>query len=184
QKHLEWHDKFKQYESGVFIYQQNLYHVQKRQQLKIVRSPVTGTVQQLAVHTLGAVLQPSQAVMVIVPDTQHNVAEVNILNKEIGFIYPGQKAVIKIDAFPYTRYGTIEGTIVNIAKDSIQHEQLGLVYPVLIELDKQVMGEDEAQYKLATGMSLVADIKIEKRRVIDYLLSPIEVYQHEALREK
>ncbi|EPL4570038.1 HlyD family type I secretion periplasmic adaptor subunit, partial [Proteus mirabilis] len=184
QKHLEWHDKFKQYESGVFIYQQNLYHVQKRQQLKIVRSPVTGTVQQLAVHTLGAVLQPSQAVMVIVPDTQHNVAEVNILNKDIGFIYPGQKAVIKIDAFPYTRYGTIEGTIVNIAKDSIQHEQLGLVYPVLIELDKQVMGEDEAQYKLATGMSLVADIKIEKRRVIDYLLSPIEVYQHEALREK
>lgn len=184
QKHLEWYDKFKQYESEVFIYQQNLYHVQKRQQLKIVRSPVTGTVQQLAVHTLGAVLQPSQAVMVIVPDTQHNVAEVNILNKDIGFIYPGQKAVIKIDAFPYTRYGTIEGTIVNIAKDSIQHEQLGLVYPVLIELDKQVMGEDEAQYKLATGMSLVADIKIEKRRVIDYLLSPIEVYQHEALREK
>lgn len=184
QKHLEWHDKLKQYESEVFIYQQNLFHAQKRQQLKIVRSPVTGTVQQLAVHTLGAVLQPSQAVMVIVPDTQHNVAEVNILNKDIGFIYPGQKAVIKIDAFPYTRYGTIEGTIVNIAKDSIQHEQLGLVYPVLIELDKQVMGEDEAQYKLATGMSLVADIKIEKRRVIDYLLSPIEVYQHEALREK
>lgn len=184
QKHLEWYDKFKQYESEVFIYQQNLFHAQKRQQLKIVRSPVTGTVQQLAVHTLGAVLQPSQAVMVIVPDTQHNVAEVNILNKDIGFIYPGQKAVIKIDAFPYTRYGTIEGTIVNIAKDSIQHEQLGLVYPVLIELDKQVMGEDEAQYKLATGMSLVADIKIEKRRVIDYLLSPIEVYQHEALREK
>lgn len=184
QKHLEWHDKFKQHESEVFIYQQNLFHAQKRQQLKVVRSPVTGTVQQLAVHTLGAVLQPSQAVMVIVPNTQHNVAEVNILNKDIGFIYPGQKAVIKIDAFPYTRYGTIEGTIVNIAKDSIQHEQLGLVYPVLIELDKQVMGEDEAQYKLATGMSLVADIKIEKRRVIDYLLSPIEVYQHEALREK
>ena len=112
QKHLEWHDKFKQYESEVFIYQQNLFHAQKRQQLKVVRSPVTGTVQQLAVHTLGAVLQPSQAVMGIVP------------------------------------------------------------------------GEDEAQYKLATGMSLVADIKIEKRRVIDYLLSPIEVYQHEALREK
>ena len=92
--------------------------------------------------------------------------------------------MIKIDAFPYTRYGTIEGTIVNIAKDSMQHEQLGLVYPVLIELDKQEIGEDEAQYKLATGMSLVADIKIEKRRVIDYLLSPIEVYRHEALREK
>lgn len=184
QKYLEWYDKFKQYESEVFLYQQNLYHAQKRQQLKIVRSPVTGTVQELSVHTLGAVLQPSQAVMVIVPDNQHNVAEVNILNKDIGFIYPGQKAVIKIDAFPYTRYGTIEGTIINIAKDSVQHEQLGLVYPVLIELDKQAIGEDEEQYQLATGMSLVADVIIEKRRVIDYLLSPIEVYRHEALREK
>lgn len=184
QKYLEWYDKFKQYESEIFIYQQNLYHAQKRQQLKIVRSPVTGTVQELSVHTLGAVLQPSQAVMVIVPDTQHNVAEVNILNKDIGFIYPGQKALIKIDAFPYTRYGTIEGTIINIAKDSIKHEQLGLVYPVLIELNKQAIGEDEEQYQLATGMSLVADVIIEKRRVIDYLLSPIEVYRHEALREK
>ncbi|MCO8049477.1 MULTISPECIES: HlyD family type I secretion periplasmic adaptor subunit [Proteus] len=184
QKYLEWYDKFKQYESEVFLYQQNLYHAQKRQQLKIVRSPVTGTVQELSVHTLGAVLQPSQAVMVIVPDNQHNIAEVNILNKDIGFIYPGQKAVIKIDAFPYTRYGTIEGTIINIAKDSVQHEQLGLVYPVLIELDKQAIGEDEEQYQLATGMSLVADVIIEKRRVIDYLLSPIEVYRHEALREK
>lgn len=184
QKYLEWYDKFKQYESEIFIYQQNLYHAQKRQQLKIVRSPVTGTVQELSVHTLGAVLQPSQAVMVIVPDTQHNVAEVNILNKDIGFIYPGQKAVIKIDAFPYTRYGTIEGTIINIAKDSIKHEQLGLVYPVLIELDKQAIGEDEEQYHLATGMSLTADVIIEKRRVIDYLLSPIDVYRHEALREK
>lgn len=184
QKYLEWYDKFKQYESEIFIYQQNLYHAQKRQQLKIVRSPVTGTVQELSVHTLGAVLQPSQTVMVIVPDTQHNVAEVNILNKDIGFIYPGQKAVIKIDAFPYTRYGTIEGTIINIAKDSIKHEQLGLVYPVLIELDKQAIGEDEEQYHLATGMSLTADVIIEKRRVIDYLLSPIDVYRHEALREK
>lgn len=184
QKYLEWYDKFKQYESEIFIYQQNLYHAQKRQQLKIVRSPVTGTVQELSVHTLGAVLQPSQAVMVIVPDTQHNVAEVNILNKDIGFIYPGQKALIKIDAFPYTRYGTIEGTIINIAKDSIKHEQLGLVYPVLIELNKQAIGEDDEPYQLATGMSLVADVIIEKRRVIDYLLSPIEVYRHEALREK
>ncbi|MBG6027724.1 HlyD family type I secretion periplasmic adaptor subunit [Proteus mirabilis] len=184
QKKLEWHDKYKQYESELLIYSQNLNHAQKRQQLKIVRSPVTGTVQQITNYTLGSSLQPSQQVMTIIPDNQHNIAEVNILNKDIGFIHVGQKAMIKIDAFPYTRYGTLEGNITNIAKDSIQHEQLGLVYPATIELNTQMIESNNQQYSLAPGMSLVAEIIIDKRRVIDYFLSPIEVYRHNALTEK
>ncbi|WP_311753599.1 HlyD family type I secretion periplasmic adaptor subunit [Proteus columbae] len=184
QKKLEWHDKYKQYESELLIYSQNLNHAQKRQQLKIVRSPVTGTVQQITNYTLGSSLQPSQQVMTIIPDNQHNIAEVNILNKDIGFIHVGQKAMIKIDAFPYTRYGTLEGSITNIAKDSIQHEQLGLVYPATIELNTQMIESNNQQYSLAPGMSLVAEIIIDKRRVIDYFLSPIEVYRHNALTEK
>lgn len=184
QKKLEWHDKYKQYESELLIYSQNLNHAQKRQQLKIVRAPVTGTVQQITNYTLGSSLQPSQQMMTIIPDNQHNIAEVNILNKDIGFIHVGQKAMIKIDAFPYTRYGTLEGNITNIAKDSIQHEQLGLVYPATIELNTQMIESNNQQYSLAPGMSLVAEIIIDKRRVIDYLLSPIEVYRHNALTEK
>ncbi|QEZ92947.1 HlyD family type I secretion periplasmic adaptor subunit [Proteus sp. CD3] len=184
QKKLEWHDKYKQYESELLIYSQNLNHAQKRQQLKIVRSPVTGTVQQITNYTLGSSLQPSQQMMTIIPDNQHNIAEVNILNKDIGFIHVGQKAMIKIDAFPYTRYGTLEGNITNIAKDSIQHEQLGLVYPATIELNTQMIESNNQQYSLAPGMSLVAEIIIDKRRVIDYFLSPIEVYRHNALTEK
>lgn len=184
QKKLEWHDKYKQYESELLIYSQNLNHAQKRQQLKIVRSPVTGTVQQITNYTLGSSLQPSQQVMTIIPDNQHNIAEVNILNKDIGFIHVGQKAMIKIDAFPYTRYGTLEGSITNIAKDSIQHEQLGLVYPATIELNTQMIESNNQQYSLAPGMSLVAEIIIDKRRVIDYFLSPIEVYRHNALTER
>lgn len=184
QKKLEWHDKYKQYESELLIYSQNLNHAQKRQQLKIVRAPVTGTVQQITNYTLGSSLQPSQQMMTIIPDNQHNIAEVNILNKDIGFIHVGQKAMIKIDAFPYTRYGTLEGNITNIAKDSIQHEQLGLVYPATIELNTQMIESNNQQYSLAPGMSLVAEIIIDKRRVIDYFLSPIEVYRHNALTEK
>lgn len=184
QKKLEWHDKYKQYESELLIYSQNLNHARKRQQLKIVRAPVTGTVQQITNYTLGSSLQPSQQVMTIIPDNQHNIAEVNILNKDIGFIHVGQKAMIKIDAFPYTRYGTLEGNITNIAKDSIQHEQLGLVYPATIELNTQMIESNNQQYSLAPGMSLVAEIIIDKRRVIDYFLSPIEVYRHNALTEK
>ncbi|WP_244184995.1 HlyD family type I secretion periplasmic adaptor subunit [Proteus genomosp. 6] len=184
QKKLEWHDKYKQYESELLIYSQNLNHAQKRQQLKIVRSPVAGTVQQITNYTLGSILQPSQQVMTIIPDNQHNIAEVNILNKDIGFIHVGQKAMIKIDAFPYTRYGTLEGNITNIARDSVQHEQLGLVYPATIELNTQMIESNNQQYNLAPGMSLIAEIIIDRRRVIDYFLSPIEVYRHNALTEK
>ncbi|UDN34988.1 HlyD family type I secretion periplasmic adaptor subunit [Proteus sp. NMG38-2] len=184
QKKLEWHDKYKKYESELLIYTQNLNHFQKRQQLKIVRSPITGTVQQISIYTLGSVLQPSQNVMTIVPNHQENFAEVNLLNRDIGFIHIGQKAMIKIDAFPYTRYGTIEGKIINIAKDSIQHEQLGLVYPATIKLNKQNIEKNNQYYQLTPGMSLVAEIITDKRRVIDYILSPIEVYRYNALTEK
>ncbi|MBI6511147.1 HlyD family type I secretion periplasmic adaptor subunit [Proteus sp. PR00174] len=183
-KKLEWHDKYKQYENELLIYAQNLNHLQKRQQLKTIRSPITGTIQQVSVYTLGSVLQPAQSVMTVVPDNQVNIAEVNLLNRDIGFIHIGQKAMIKIDAFPYTRYGTIEGEIINIAKDSVQHEQLGLVYPATIKLNTQTIENNNRQYQLTPGMSLVAEIITDKRRVIDYVLSPIEVYRHNSLTEK
>lgn len=184
QKHLEWHDKYKQYESELIIYNQNLSHLQKKQQLKKVRSPITGTVQQISTHTLGSVLQPSQGVMIIVPDNQDNIAEVNLLNKDIGFVHLGQKAMIKIDAFPYTRYGTIEGKVINIAKDAVQHDQLGLVYPATIRLNRQTIKNSQREYRLIPGMSLTAEIITEQRRVIDYILSPIEAYRHNVLTEK
>ncbi|QIF94908.1 HlyD family type I secretion periplasmic adaptor subunit [Proteus vulgaris] len=184
QKKLEWHDKYKKYESELLIYTQNFNHLQKRQKLKTVRSPITGTVQQISIYTLGSVLQPSQSVMTIVPEHQENFAEINLLNRDIGFIHIGQKAMIKIDAFPYTRYGTMEGEIINIAKDSVQHEQLGLVYPATIKLNKQTIEKNNQYYQLTPGMSLVAEIITDKRRVIDYVLSPIEVYRHNALTEK
>nr|WP_241256106.1 HlyD family type I secretion periplasmic adaptor subunit [Proteus sp. ZN5] len=184
QKHLEWHDRYKQYESELIIYNQNLSYLQKKQQLKKVRSPITGTVQQISTHTLGSVLQPSQGAMIIVPDNQDNIAEVNLLNKDIGFVHLGQKAMIKIDAFPYTRYGTMEGEIINIAKDAVQHDQLGSIYPITIRLNRQVIKHNQREYRLIPGMSLTAEIITEQRRVIDYILSPIEAYRHNALTEK
>ncbi|OEJ08733.1 hypothetical protein BHE89_11030 [Shigella sp. FC1967] len=120
----------------------------------------------------------------IVPAHQDNIAEVNLLNKDIGFVHRGQKAMIKIDAFPYTRYGTIEGEVINIARDAVQHEQLGLVYPAIIKLNKQTINNNQREYPLTSGMSLTAEIITEQRRVIDYILSPIEAYRHNALTEK
>ncbi|WP_445374203.1 HlyD family type I secretion periplasmic adaptor subunit [Photorhabdus tasmaniensis] len=184
QKEREWFDKRKQAEVQWVVLEQELAKAQVREQLEVIRSPVTGTVQQLSVHTLGAVLQPAQNLMVIVPDDNVQLAEVQILNKDAGFIYSGQQVTIKVDAFPYTRYGTIDGELLSISRDSTTDERLGLVFPAQVSLKRNSIAIDDTQVEITPGMSIVAEIKTDQRRVIDYLLSPIREYQSEALREK
>lgn len=184
QKHHEWNDKKKQSEIQLSMLEQEYAKFDEREQLEIVRSPVTGTVQQLTIYTLGAVLQPAQNLMVIVPDNDVQIAEVKILNKDIGFIRPGQNVTVKVDAFPYTRYGTIEGEVLSISRDSAQDEQLGLIFPAQISLKQNNLMVDGHSIDITPGMSIVAEIKTDKRRVIDYLLSPIREYLSESMREK
>ncbi|EKT58418.1 HlyD family type I secretion periplasmic adaptor subunit [Providencia sneebia] len=184
QKLQEWYENFRQAKFKQASLEQELLKNQEREQLKIIRSPVDGTVQQLATHTLGAVLQPAQQLMAIVPNNDVQLAEVKILNKDIGFIREGQSVTVKVDAFPYTRYGTIDGEVLSISRDSIQDEQLGLVFLGQISLKEKSLFVDGKQIELTPGLSITAEIKTEKRRVIDYLLSPIQEYTSTALREK
>ncbi|MBI6549848.1 HlyD family type I secretion periplasmic adaptor subunit [Xenorhabdus lircayensis] len=184
QKEREWFEKRKQAEMQLSVLKQEISKMQEREELEIVRSPVTGTVQQLSVHTLGAVLQPAQNLMVIVPDEHVQLAEIQILNKDVGFVRPGQHVTVKVDAFPYTRYGTIEGELLSISRDSTTDERLGLVFPAQISLRQNNIMVDGKPVEITAGMSIVAEIKMDQRRVIDYLLSPIQEYQSEALREK
>lgn len=184
QKYQEWHEKYQQAKFKFVSLEQELIKNQERNQLEIIRAPVDGTVQQIAMYTLGAVLQPAQQLMVIVPNNQVQLAEVKILNKDIGFIQEGLKADVKIDAFPYTRYGTIEGEVLSISRDSTQDDNLGLVYLAQVGLSsKQLLVEGE-HIELTPGLSIVAEIKTDKRRLIDYLLSPINEYTATAMREK
>lgn len=184
QKQREWLEKRRQARLQLASLNQELSKVREREQLEIIRSPVDGTVQQLSVYTLGAVLQPAQNLMIIVPENRVQQAEVQILNKDVGFVFPGQSVTVKVDAFPYTRYGTIDAELLSISRDSTTDEQLGLVFPAQIQLKTNHIMIDGQTVELTPGMSVVAEIKTDKRRVIDYLLSPIQEYQAEALRER
>ncbi|WP_265494821.1 HlyD family type I secretion periplasmic adaptor subunit, partial [Providencia heimbachae] len=184
QKYQEWDEKYKQAEFKHVSIEQELLKNQERNQLEIIRAPVDGTIQQLATYTIGAVLQPAQQLMVIVPNNDVQLAEVKILNKDIGFIQEGQIASVKVDAFPYTRYGTIEGEILSISRDSTQDENLGLVFLGQIGLAKKDLQVEGETIELTSGLSIVAEIKTDKRRIIDYLLSPINEYTSNAMREK
>lgn len=155
----------------------------QRNRLMTLRAPVAGTVQQLAVHTVGGVVTPAQELLAVVPRESLEV-EATILNKDIGFVRAGQAVVVKVESFPYTRYGYLTGRVVSVSHDAAQHETLGSVFPARIRLDGSTLDIDGVVVDMSAGMALSAEVKTGKRRVIDYLLSPLRRHAGEGLRER
>ena len=163
---------------------QELTKATQREQLATLTAPVAGTVQQLALHTEGGVVTEAQALMVIVPDAASVSAEVQLENKDIGFVAPGQDVAIKLETFPFTRYGTVKATVDKVTQDAVNDEKRGAVFPATLKLHQTAIDVDGKQIKLAPGMNVTAEIKTGKRRVIEYLLSPIQRAGSESLRER
>jgi hemolysin D len=161
-------------------------------------APIAGTVQQLAVTTLGQVVTAGQPLLVVVPSDGPIEVEALVQNKDIGFVMPGQEAVVKIDAFPFTRYGSIEGKVLRVSRDAVDDKDAGgagdavsmargqslapvsgtprtqnLVFPVTIELSRSTIEADGKTVALTPGMTTSVEIRTGDRRVIDYLLSPV-----------
>ncbi len=172
----------------------------RRREYQALRAPVSGTVQQLAVNTVGGVVQPAQPLLVIVPDNAQPVVEAHILNRDIGFIRVGQPVRVKLEAYPFTDYGIVPGVVETISRDAIDMsqpgqsaqrdeqgrppEQQGLVYAARIRLLKRtirVRGQDQV---IGPGLAVQAEIVTGRRRIIQYLLSPIAKTMDEAGRER
>lgn len=165
-------------------YQPEVAKTEQRDKLMQLRAPVDGTVQQLAVHTVGGVVTPAQALMAVVPSEETLEVEATVLNKDIGFVRPGQRATVKVESFPYTRYGYLEGEVQSVSHDAAQDERLGLIFPARVRLQNTALNIDGVRVHLTPGMSLSVEIKTGKRRVIDYLLSPLQIHAKEAMRER
>lgn len=180
----EQHDVVNSSRQDIAVLQEQLVRGRDRQRQQTLLAPVDGVVQQLSVHTLGGAVQPAQQLLIVVPDGNELDAEVMVLNKDVGFVKAGQAVEVKVDAFPYTRYGTLQGEVVHVSRDAINDEQRGLVFPTRIRLQRTSIAVDEQWMPLQAGMSVTAEIRTGDRRVIDYLLSPIQQYQSEALRER
>lgn len=177
----------------------------KRTSLQSLSAPVAGLVQDLTVHTLGGVVTPGQQLLRIVPLDGGIEVEAVVSNQDVGFVRVGQRAEVKIDAFPFTRYGVIPAHVRELAHDSVDDPQGGqrlqgsqsasddpanversrqLVYVARLELDQVGLTVDGKPVELVPGMAVTAEIKTGKRRVLDYLLSPIHRYSHDVLRER
>lgn len=164
--------------------EQELIKADKRARQQTLLAPVDGTVQQLDIHTVGGVVTPAQPLMQIVPAGAELEIEAMILNKDIGFVREGQPATLKVESFPFTKYGTIDGTVRHVYKDAIENEQTGLTYPSRVTMAKTIMNVDGTPVNLSPGMNITVEVKTGKRRMIDYILAPLQRYQDESLREQ
>ncbi|MOA07196.1 Hemolysin secretion protein D, chromosomal [compost metagenome] len=147
-------------------------------------APVDGTVQQLAIHTQGGVVTEAQPLMVIVPSDAPVEVEAMLENKDIGFVRPGQEVEIKVETFTFTKYGVVHGIVTSISNDAIEDEKLGLVYSARIQLKEKSIQVGDNRIELSPGMAVRAEVKTDKRKVIDYFLSPLRKYQDESLSER
>lgn len=171
-------------EADVRLRTEELTKSRQRSSLQRLLAPADGTITQLAVHTVGGVVEPAKPIMVVVPKGGSLVAEVKILNKDVGFVKEGQPVAIKIEAFPFTRYGTIAGSVENLGSDAVEDEKFGLLYPARIRLSHPVREKNSDAIQLSPGMAATADVRTGQRSVINYLLSPISEISHNAGRER
>ena len=140
----------------------------------------------------------------MVPAESYLEIEAMVSNRDIGFVHPGQQAEVKVDTFPFTRYGLLHGKVLSVSSDVITHDKpqdksgavqgaesstsepkgQELVYAARISLDRTQMQIDDNLVNLTPGMAVTVEIKTGARPVISYLLSPLVRYAHESLRER
>ncbi|WP_024516052.1 HlyD family type I secretion periplasmic adaptor subunit [Bradyrhizobium sp. Tv2a-2] len=177
----------------------------RRTKLHDLVAPVDGLVQQLAVHTIGGVVTPAQVLAVVVPQDSHLEIEATLANDDVGFVHTGQDVEIKVHTFNYTRYGVLHGRVLSVSPDTIardgrdvaeprnraqgatgnsQQGQDDLVYAARVSLDENQLKAGDRTVDLGPGMAVTVEMKTGSRRIINYLLSPLAKYEHEALRER
>lgn len=166
--------------------QQEGIKADKRRDQQILRAPIDGVVQQLAVTTVGGVVTPAQQLLVVAPE--HHVLEVEAqaFNKDVGHLRAGQRAIVKIETYDFTRYGYIEGEVQWVGGDAVNDPKLGPVYPLRIRLngDTTPYMVNGRKGQAAPGMSVTADVRVAERRLIEYFLAPMLRYKEESLRER
>jgi hemolysin D len=163
---------------------EELAKARQRARLQTLTAPVAGVVQQLAVYTPGGVVTPAQALMTLVPREDRLEVEARLPNRDVGFVAEGQPAEVKVETFPFTRYGTIEAEITDVADDAVADEKTGLVYPVRARLARAVMEVDGRLVALAPGMAVTLEVRTGTRRVIEFALSPLLRGLRESARER
>jgi hemolysin D len=144
-------------------------------------APVDGYVNELFVHTIGGVVTPAQKVLSVVPVNMPLVVQATVLNKDIGFVRTGMPVSIKVDTFEFQKYGTLNGIVTRVDKDSRDDQKLGPVYTVTVNPLQHSLLVDGRWQSITSGLSVSAEIKTGKRRIIEFFIYPLIKYMNEGM---
>ncbi|MCR6632408.1 MAG: HlyD family type I secretion periplasmic adaptor subunit [Magnetospirillum sp.] len=168
--------------------EQELAKAADRQRVQNLKAPVDGVVQQIEVHTLGGVVTPAQKLMVVVPKGAVMEVEAKLPNKDIGFVEAGQEAEIKVDSFPFTKYGTLAAKVELVSLDAVKDEESQTkeyYFPIRVSMaDPFIRLENGKRVPLSPGMTVTAEVKTGTRKPIEYVLAPLKKYGAESARER
>lgn len=171
-----------------------------RNSLLELKAPQAGIVKDLATHTPGTVVFPGTVIMTLVPNNEALQAEVWLKNEDAGFVYPNQEVKVKLSAYPFQKYGMVDGKVLQVSADAtdrsannnnqvsteqaLSSSNAQLAYRTLIQLNQQHLALEQDKLHFAPGMQVVAEIKLADQTVMEYLLSPVRKAFHEAGRER
>jgi hemolysin D len=172
-----------------------------------LRAPIAGRVQSSIITNAGQVVASGQEIMRIVPETSGLEIEAYVRNRDIGFVSLGQEAAVKVESFPFTRYGVIKAHVVRIARDAIPEPDAGaiegdparvsaaagfaggertqnLVFPVVLKPDDASIRVDGVAEPLTSGMAVTVELKTGARRMLEYVFAPLVEVASKAMRER
>jgi len=139
-----------------------------------ILSPIEGSVYNISSFGVGSVVSREENLIAIVPKDSKLIIEADVKNRDIGFVNVGQEVEIKMEAFDYQKYGTIKGKVTYVSPNSIISEKGELTYKIKVELEQNYLIVDGVEKNILPGMTSQIDIKIGKRKVIDFFISPIK----------
>lgn len=158
----------------------------KRTQLEktkqILKSPIDGYVNTIFVHTIGGVVQPAEKIMTIVPKDASMQIKAKVLNQDVGFIESGMPVSIKVDTYNFQKYGILDGIVTIVSPNSVQDERLGDIYEVYIEPKNTTLMVEGKEQTIKYGMTTTNEIKIGKRRIIEFFIYPLIKYMDESIK--
>ena len=175
--------------------QQEWIKLQHKAELLELKAPQGGLVKDLATHTPGTVVTPGAILLTLVPENEPLLAQVEIRNDDVGFVHPGQKVKVKLVAYPFHKYGMLDGVVTHLGADAQEPQSISRnggkeseaapqSYKALVTLNTQSLRAGGEQLRLTPGMQVIAEIRQGSRTVLEYLLSPLRQALHDSGRER
>jgi len=160
-----------------------------------LKASQSGVVKDLATHTPGTVVSPGAVLMTLVPNDEELQAEVWLKNEDAGFVIQGQDVKVKLAAYPFQKYGMVEGEVIQVSADATEKENsaraeadsptgIHSTYRTLVKLKQQYLEVDQDRLRLSPGMQVSAEVRLAEQTVMEYLLSPVRGAFHDAGRER